>query len=205
MTNELRKFMGLAIFINVIIAQFGDTQNQNPVRINNKNFIVNFQNNFGYTIVDVGQAMDIPEFSEVTNEGLVDWDQFNYKGLVQVFLDRGKMLVGAELGFNRLYKWEERYKTSMDYDRWRWGTIWTWHLGALIQMNITEQYYLTTGAGVYTFFNGSGAAVGFPLALGHVIKFNDKISIPLEFRTDIIFGNGTPITVGGGIGVKFGI
>jgi len=203
MNNKIKKVILAAMLLNLLPAQ--NQKRADGGSASEPKYIVNLQNNFGYSIVDVGQAMDISEFSEVTNTGLNDWDQFNYKGLIQIFLNRDKMLLGAELGFNRLYSWEERYKTSMDYDRWRWGTIWTWHLGALIQINIAEQYYFTTGAGLYNFFNGSGTTVGFPLAVGHVIKFNDKISLPIEFRTDIIFGDGTPITLGGGIGLKFEI
>jgi hypothetical protein len=53
--------------------------------------------------------------------------------------------------------------------------------------------------------NDTGTTVGFPLGIGHIIKFGDFISIPIEFRTDIIFGTGTPIALGGGIGLKFTI
>ena len=194
----------LILCISVVFNQSNNYDNLNTIQTKGK-IIINLQNNFGYTIVDVGQAMEVQEFSDITKEGLVDWDQFNYKGLVQLFFNRDKMLIGGEVGFNRLYRWEERYKTFDGYDRWRWGTIWTWHIGALIQLNFANQYYLTTGTGVYTFMNGTGVTVGFPLAVGHIIKLNDKISLPIEFRTDIIFGSGTPITLGGGIGLKLAI
>jgi hypothetical protein len=166
---------------------------------------INFQNNFGYTMVNVSEAMEIPEYSEITQEGLVDWGQFNYKGLVQVFIPRDKFLIGGEVGFNRLYRWEERYKTFDGYDRWRWGQIWTWHIGVLLQLTIADQYYITSGAGVYTFLNGSGTTIGFPLAIGHDLKLGDKLTFPIEFRTDIIFGNATPIALGGGIGVRIAL
>lgn len=168
----------------------------------NSKLIINIQNNFGYAFVDVAQAMDIPEYSDFTNEGLVDWDQFNYKGLIQVFIPKNNLLIGGEVGFNRLYRWEERYKTFDGYDRWRWGTIWTWHIGVLVQMKLTEQYYLGSGTGVYTFMNGSGTTVGFPFMFGHNLKITDKLTLPIEFRTDIIFGSATPIALGGGIGIK---
>ncbi len=193
----------LMLCISVVFAQSNNSNNLNTQQTENNKIIINLQNNFGYTIVDVAQAMEIPEFSDINNEGLVDWNQFNYKGLVQIFFAKDKMSIGGEIGFNRLYKWEERYKTFDGYDRWRWGTIWTWHIGALIQVDFANQYYLTTGTGVYTFMNGSGTTVGFPLGVGHIIKISDSISIPIEFRTDIIFGSGAPITIGGGLGLKF--
>ncbi|MCK4447955.1 MAG: hypothetical protein KAW56_12855, partial [Candidatus Marinimicrobia bacterium] len=50
--------------------------------------IINLQNNFGYTIVSVSEAMGIPEYSEITDEGLVEWNQFNYKGLIQILFKK---------------------------------------------------------------------------------------------------------------------
>lgn len=207
-TNFIKLLPIMAIIINIGYPQTAYNHNQDIQQTKNNKIIINLQNNFGYTIVDVAQAMEIPEFSDITNEGLVDWDQFNYKGLIQVFIPKGKMLIGGEIGFNRLYRWEEAYTpNSLYYDTkyYRWGTIWTWHIGALIQLNFANQYYLTTGTGLYTFMNGTGTTVGFPLGIGHIIKFSDFISIPIEFRTDIIFGSGAPITIGGGLGLKFTI
>jgi len=205
-TNNYKKFLLIIVFIlNIAFPQMVNHNYQNSKNVTDNKIIINLQNNFGFTIVDVAQAMEISEFSDITNEGLVDWDKFNYKGLVQLFLNRGKMLIGGEIGFNRLYRWEERYKTMAGYDRWRGGTIWTWHIGALIQLNFANQYYLTTGAGLYTFMNDTGTMIGFPLAFGHILKISDLISIPIEFRTDIIFGTGSPIALGGGIGLKFTI
>jgi len=177
---------------------FGQTNNDSKL-------VINLQNNFGYTVVDVAQAMEIPEYSDVTGEGLVDWDNFNYKGLIQIFIPRNNFLIGVEVGFNRLYRWEERYKTFDGYDRWRWGQIWTWHIGVLLRMTVAEQYYVTSGAGIYTFMNGSGTTVGFPIALGHDLKLGERLVLPLEFRTDIIFGSATPIALGGGIGIKIAL
>ncbi len=209
MITKFKKYAPIIlIIINIVYPQINYNRNQNIPHSKKSKIIINLQNNFGYTIVDVAQAMEIPKFSDITKEGLVDWDQFNYKGLIQVLIPKGKMLIGGEVGFNRLYRWEEAYIPSSSYydtQYYRWGTIWTWHIGALIQLNFTDQYYLTTGTGLYTFMNGTGTTVGFPLAVGHIIKFSDSLSIPIEFRTDIIFGSGSPITLGGGIGLKFTI
>ena len=71
---------------------------------------LNFQNNFGYTIVDVSEAMDIPEYSDINRRGLVDWNQFNYKGLIQVLFKKSENIsYGPEIGVTRLYYWEEKY------------------------------------------------------------------------------------------------
>ena len=71
MTNYLIKLIPIIVFsLNIVHPQV----------------IINLQNNFGYTVVDVSEAMEIPEYSDFTETGLNDWDQLNYKGLVQIFL-----------------------------------------------------------------------------------------------------------------------
>ena len=159
---------------------------------------VNLQNNFGYTIVNVSEAMEIPD------ERLVDWNQFNYKGLIQILFNKSKNVsFGSEIGFNRLYYWEEKYIPLGLSPRWRWGTIWTGHLGGLVRLNFASHYYVLTGASLHFFFNGSGATIGIPLAIGHELPISKVFTIPIEFRIDVIFGNAVPIGLGGGVGLKY--
>jgi len=47
--------------------------------------------------------MEIPEISDINKEGLVDWDQFNYKGPVNLFV-LDKILIGGDVGFKGLYR-----------------------------------------------------------------------------------------------------
>jgi len=163
------------------------------------------QNNFGYTLVDVSEAMEIPEYSEITDEGLVDWNQFNYKGLIQIFKQNDQSYsLGGELGIHRLYYWEKKFYPSINSSaRWNRGTIWTAQAGVLIKKTIAEQYYLMTGASLHFFLNGSGTTVGFPIAMGHEIRLSKIITIPVEFRMDMIFGKSTPIGLGGGVGIQY--
>lgn len=181
-----------------------DADLQEPVEGLLSNISVNLQNNFGYTIVDVSQAIGIPKYSHITDEGLVDWNQFNYKGLVQILFNRSEDIsLGLELGFHRLYYWEEKYIPSGLSPRWRWGTIWTMQLGALVRRTIVSHYYVMAGSGLHIFLNGSGATIGFPLAIGHELPISEAFTIPIEFRIDIIFGKAIPISLGGGVGLKF--
>lgn len=165
---------------------------------------LNFQNNFGYTIVDVSEAMDIPEYSSINRRGLVDWDQFNYKGLIQILFKKSETIsYGPEIGFNRLYYWEEKYIPVGFSPRWNWDTIWTWHLGGLVRKSIASNYYIMTGASLHVFFNGSGATIGIPFAIGHELPISKTFTIPIEFRIDVVFGDAVPIGLGGGFGLKF--
>ncbi len=168
-------------------------------------YLINVQNNFGYTLVDISNAMDIPEYSDITDEGLVEWDKFNYKCLFQIMKKtQHEYFIGAEAGIHRLYYWEKKfYPSSTGSARWNWGTIWTAHAGGLVKRMIADQYYVQTGMSLHIFLNGTGATVGFPLAVGHEIRINDRITLPLEFRVDMIFGNSTPIGLGGGLGLQY--
>lgn len=164
---------------------------------------VNLQNNFGYTIVNVAEAMGIPEYSRVADEGLVESNQFNYNGLIQILFSRSeKVSFGPEFGFNRLYYWEEKHIPRGLSPRWRWGTIWTGRLGGLLRLRIAPHYYVLTGADLHYFFNGSGTTIGIPLAVGRELPISEGFSIPIEFRTDVIFGDDVPIGFGGGVGLK---
>ena len=184
------------LLILAVVAS-SDAQSQ-PRRID-----VNLQNNFGYTIVDVSEAMGIPEYSRVTDEGLVESNQFNYNGLIQILFSKSeKVSIGPEVGFNRLYYWEEKHIPRGLSPRWRWGTIWTGHLGGLVRLRIAPHYYLLTGANLHVFFNGSGSTIGIPLAIGREVPFSEVFTIPIEFRVDVIFGDNIPIGIGGGVGLK---
>ncbi len=168
-------------------------------------YYVNVQNNFGYTHVNISEAMDIPEYSEITDEGLVGWDHFNYKGLLQIYKKvRSDLHVGGEVGFHRLYYWEKKFYPSLTGSaRWNWGTICTIQTGGLVKRIIAYQYYVITGASAHVFLNGTGVTIGFPFAIGHEIKLSNKVIIPVEFRLDIIFGKAVPIGLGGGIGIQY--
>ena len=165
---------------------------------------MNIQNNFGFTLVNVSEAMDIPEYSDVTDEGLVEWNQFNYKGLIQLYFTKKEDIsLGTELGINRLYYWEEKFIPPLSSPRWDWGTIWTGQVSGLLKKTIAKQYYVITGASLHIFLNGTGATLGIPLAIGHEIRLSETITLPVEFRVDVIFGNAIPIALGGGVGINY--
>ena len=166
--------------------------------------IVNLQNNFGYTVVNVSEAMGIPEYSEISDVGLVEWNQFNYKGLIQILFEKSENVsFGPEIGINRLYYWEEKHIPPMSSPRWRWGTIWTAHLGGILRKSFASHYYVLTGASLHVFFNGSGATIGIPFAIGHELPITKIFTIPIEFRIDVVFGSAVPIGLGGGVGLKY--
>ena len=95
-------------------------------------------NNWGYTVVDVPAAVEIPEISG--GKGLSDWNQFNYRGMAQFLYRSSETLsYGPEIGVSRLYFWEERYIPIGLSARYRWETVWTWSVGGLVRLDLTSR------------------------------------------------------------------
>ena len=162
------------------------------------------QANFGYTFVDVSKAMDIPEYDPITGSGLEEWNNFNFHGIIQLLFKKSEAVsYGPEVGFNRLYYCREKETPIGLSPRWYWGTIWTAHAGGIIRFNVQENLYFLTGASLHIFLDGSGATLGIPAAAGFEVSISSTITMPIEFRTDVIFGNNTPVGIGAGLGLKF--
>ncbi|MFC2135497.1 hypothetical protein ACFLR4_04870 [Bacteroidota bacterium] len=160
--------------------------------------------NFGYTVVDVPDAMGWPEYTSANGHGLSDWDNVNMNFFGQViFKSSKKFSWGVEGGANRLYYWEERDDQPSGTPYFYWGEIWTYHIGPVFRWEIGKQIYFYTGADVHIFSNDSGATGGAKAAIGYEIPLSKSVSIPLEARVDVIFGDATPIGIGGGAGLKF--
>jgi hypothetical protein len=166
-------------------------------------FEINAVNNFGYNFVDIESAVGSSKYDESagsTQTFLKDWDFYHYKGGAQILLEKSDELkIGVELTFNRLYYWEEQYyNSSVGANRWRWGTIWTMQIGAVAKYLIQDPIYVQGGVSLHRFLDGSGASFGLTVGGGYNIELNDTFSIPLDIRTDIIFGNATSFALGSG-------
>ena len=75
-------------------------------------------------------------------------------------------------------------------------------MGGVVRLRLAPSYFAFTGAALHHFFNGSGTTIGIPLGIGREIRILEKFTIPVEFRTNLIFGDAT-IGFGGGIGLMF--
>jgi hypothetical protein len=170
----------------------------------NSSFLV--QGNFGYTIVDISQAVDVPEYNRLTDSGLEDWDNFNFNGFGQLLFQSSKNFSwGIEAGMFRIYRWLEKEHPVGLSPRWFGGAVWTFHAGPVLRFLLTENLYFYTGAQIYYFTDESSVTGGINGAIGYDVPLSNSVSLPIEFRTDVIFGNATPICIGGGIGLKFGL
>ena len=164
------------------------------------------QGNFGYTFVDISKAVDVPEFNRFSDSGLEDWDNFNFNGFGQLLFNTSKNFSwGIEAGMFRIYRWLEKEHPVGLSPRWFGAAVWTFHAGPVLRFIIADNFYFYTGADIYVFVDESSVTGGVNGAFGYEIPISKTVSLPIEFRTDVIFGNATPICIGGGIGLKFGL
>ncbi|UCH15579.1 MAG: hypothetical protein JSV22_06350 [Bacteroidales bacterium] len=167
--------------------------------VSSQSLSLNLQNSVGFTIVDVESAWETE---------LHDWGQFSYSLVAQGILNKDNGLsIGAETGLQRLYYWEERYYAYVPdpVPRYRWGTIWTLHIGAILEKKFENNFYLQSGVNARIFLDGSGVTPGILAAAGYELYISDSFRIPLGLRIDIVFGNATPIPVTLGAGLKYNL
>ncbi|OGU60371.1 MAG: hypothetical protein A2V66_11490 [Ignavibacteria bacterium RBG_13_36_8] len=162
------------------------------------------QANFGYTFVDISKAVDVPEYNSGTDSGLEDWDNFNFNGFAQILFNTSKTFSwGIEAGMYRIYRWLGKEHPIGLSPRWNGGAVWTFHAGPVLRWVLSKSFYFYTGADLHLFIDESSLTAGIKGAIGYEISLSKSVTMPIEFRTDVIFGNATPIAIGGGIGFKF--
>ncbi len=147
----------------------------------------------GVTVVDVEKAMETV---------LEDWDQFSYGGFVYGFYPvRDGISIGGEIGFHRLYYWEERYGTAYG-TYYRWGDISTVFLGPSVKLQ-KNNFYVQPGIDLRIFTNGSGVVPGILFGAGYEILLTENLTLPVGIRADVIFGSATPIPLNASIGIAY--
>lgn len=87
--------------------------------------------------------------------------------------------------------------------RWRTYNIWILNYAVLGQFYLSDQSYFQSSAGLHTFLNGSGSALGVMAGGGYEFEFTDAITIPIDLRVDAIFGDEMSLIPSIGIGIKF--
>lgn len=147
----------------------------------------------GYTIVDVEEAMETV---------LTEWDQFSYGGNIHgLYHINDEVGAGFEAGYHRLYYWEEYYSYGGYY---RWGDISTILFGPLVELT-KNKMYARSGLNLRIFTNGSGTVPALMLGCGYRIALQDKLSLPVGLRTDVVFGSATPIAVNLTLGIRYAV
>jgi hypothetical protein len=149
----------------------------------------------GYTALDFEAASGYPE------NHMEDWDQFHYKitayGLYRL---SPKLRIGLEIGYNYLYY----YYYALPYPPYTaireadWSTI---SCLGLIQLDLTELFFIQGGAGIHSFID-DGAAFALSAAAGIQPRVG-ACRFPIFLRIDPVFGAGLPTTIALGGGVEY--
>jgi len=142
----------------------------------------------GYT------GVDIQEWTY----GASDWGQMMGQIYVQAFPIRfGGIVVGAEFGFQH-YLWyvDDTYGYEHNVD--------AFNLMGIVRSQFNENFFAELGFGAYFF--GEFTDPGFSAILGYIININEKLAIPLKFRTGVVFDKDTnlyPVGISAGLAYTF--
>jgi hypothetical protein len=142
----------------------------------------------GYTGVDV----------QGWSYGASDWGQFMGQAYAQAFpVQFSGFALGAEFGYQHFFWYVD---DTYFYEH----NVNAFNLMALVRSMFRENFFAELGFGVYFFeeYNDPGLSA----ALGYIFKINEKLSIPLKFRTGIIFdkdANLYPLGISAGLAYTF--
>ncbi|WP_425391620.1 hypothetical protein [Ekhidna sp.] len=172
-------------------------------------FKINFHNSWGYNLVNIEEATGSPKFDDSLPSGsrqLTDWNQFYYNGEVQFLKTTSNDLdIGVALGYNRLYFYEERYRNFGNSDFYfDYGTIWTFEVSCMLN-KYWDEWFGTLSAGLHSFQDGSGSTAGLAFGAGRSVVLSSSFSLPVVFKMDMVFGDGTTIAPNLGIGLQWAL
>jgi hypothetical protein len=146
----------------------------------------------GYTIIDLPTAFDWdPDYLE-------DWDYTDIKVNVQgLFLDLGRLEVGAELGWTRLYYYHFRVPGPTNY----YGSVGPVNISVLGSLELFRNFYVQAAAGPYIF--NDGVTGGISASGVYTIPIGTTMAIPISAFADVVFGDGIPVSFGATVGFQY--
>lgn len=156
----------------------------------------------GVNVVDIEKATGTFKYENAPGGTYLNaWNTLNYGVSIEAVLKQEKKWnLGGELTYNRLYYWEEAYETFYGRE-YRWGEVGTIGIGILYKYNLNELFYFKPMLSLEIFTGGSGMAVSTGFAAGTHFKISDKVSIPIEVRTQQIFGSAVSLLFNAGTGL----
>ena len=148
----------------------------------------------GFTLVNFEKALDY------SDDNMEDWSQFYYSFDLRGFLSSEKPFqIGAELGWQRLYYayYVVPYGPSPVYREFNVSTVSLMVLGRYS----VNKFFAVGGAGIH--FSDSGISPAICLEAGYMINAGANLKIPVSFRINPVFADGTPIPISAGIGASY--
>lgn len=145
----------------------------------------------GYTLVNFEEALGY------SDDDMDDWNEIYFSAALRGFLTSGKPFnLGAEIAYNQLYYAYYIIPYGMQ-TIYREFNISTFSLTALGRYR-PGNFFLVGGLGIH-FFN-DGVAPSLTAEAGYTFNQEGKIKVPLSFKINPVFGDGTPVTFSIGIG-----
>lgn len=151
----------------------------------------------GYTSVPI---------DDWTGRVAYDWNQFMSQGYAQFFFTKlGNILVGAEAGYQYFFWTSVRipYGYTTIYRTYEADAIRIMVVGRL--MLGKGGFFTEFGPALYLF--GDYTDFGIAAALGYIIELNDKMYIPIKFKTAYILEEDyglLPLGLSAGFGLRLG-
>lgn len=157
---------------------------------------IGLQGSAGSTMVDLVKVTDYDE------PILKNWGTSHYQIKLQALYRIGSIEPGVEVGYNDLYWYYLKipYGTQWIYRERYINTI---NIYGLLQHTRPNAIFLQAGAGVHFFHDGT--SLGFMGTAGYEFRLSEKLSMPVFIRLDLILGDGTPIPLSLGAGIRYHI
>jgi hypothetical protein len=155
----------------------------------------------GFTLYPGYSAVNFEKALGYSDDYMDDWDQFYYSVSLKGFLTSDKPFhYGAEIGWQRLYYayYIVPYVPSPLYREFNISTI---SFMALARYSANQRFFILAGPGFHLF--NDGVALAVLIEPGYLIRLGENMKIPVSFRLNPVFGDGTPITISLGVGVNY--
>jgi hypothetical protein len=146
-------------------------------------------------------AVDLDQWSNAFARSGRDWSKTNHhiRGLVLPFTS-GKFSLGGEFASQDLFWYT--YNACPGCGSFVEGTtaVGSTSVMGSGRLDVGHRSFVDFGAGM--FFVGGETRMGAAGAVGHSVPVNEKVSIPIKFRTDIVFGQLVAPAVSVGVSFK---
>jgi hypothetical protein len=149
----------------------------------------------GYTIIDLPTAL------EWDADYFEDWDEVDIKVNLQgLFLDFGRVSLGAEIGYNRLYYYYvvvPWVPSNLYYE----GSVGPVNISVLGAVEVARNFFIQAAAGAYIF--SDGVTAGLCASAMYTVPIGASMAIPIAANAEVVFGSGTPVAVGLTVGFQY--
>jgi len=154
-----------------------------------------------YGTVNSGIGINVLNVEKSEGGPLNDWNTFSWTANVEglVLLPSGYLL-GAEVNVHRLYSYSRFYAPGNYYIN---GNIWTYHVGLIGGIALTDNFYVKVGGNLRIYSDGSGVAPGFMAGFDYVLPLSGNFSLPVGFRSDLILGHAITASFNAMVGLRY--